>query len=136
MTIFYSKINNSTLEELHMRENVLLNNFKNEFLSTYSEFLLKHKIHCEIRLYRWIDTDSRWLRKENDGYSAMIQVDLLNNDNSMLVLDESVCSCFFIITYVAYFPLKRKYRVFQADDLDELWDETKHLIHMINGGST
>lgn len=136
MIIFYKTINNSTLDELHMRENVLLNNFKKEFLSTYSEFLLKHKIHSEIRLYRWTDTASRWLRKENDGYSAMIQVDLLNSDKSIIELDESACSCFLTITYVAFSPIRRKYRVFQADDLGELWDEIRHLIHMLNVSST
>lgn len=136
MISFYRTKNNSTLDELHMCENVLLENFKKEFLSTYSEFLLEHKIHSEIRLYRWTDTATRWLRKENDGYSAMIQVDLLNDDNSKVELDESVCSCFLIITYVAFYPIRRRYRVFQADDLGELWDEIRHLIHMLNGSST
>lgn len=136
MIVFYRTINNSTLDKLHMFENVLLDNFKKEFLNTYSEFLLKHKIHSEIRLYRWTDTASRWLRKKNDGYSAMIQVDLLNDDNSIIELDESVCSCFSTITYVAFSPIRRKYRVFQADDLGELWDEIRHLIHMLNVKST
>lgn len=136
MVTYYKIINNNTLNELHMCENALLDNFKKSFLNIYSECLLKHKIHSEIRLYRWTDSASRWLKKENDGYSAMIQFDLLNSDNSIIELDESVCSCFSTITYVAFSPIKRKYRVYQADDLGELWDEIKHLIHVLNGNGT
>ena len=115
-----------------MRENILLNTFEKEFLNTYSKLLLNHNIHSEIHLHRWIDTTSRWFQKENDGYSAMIQVDLLDEDNSIIEVDESVCSFFLDITYIAYFPIKRKYRVFQADDLGELWDEIRHIMHMLN----
>lgn len=136
MIIFYRAMSNSTLEELHMYENAVLDNFEKEFLNTYSDILLKHKIHSEIHLERWIETTSRWIRKANDGYSAMIQVDLLNENNSIVELDEFMCSCFMTITNIAYFPIRRKYRVFQADGLGELWKEIRHLILMLNDSST
>lgn len=93
---------------------------------------MKHKVHTEIHLCRWIDEAIRWHRKEYDGYTALIQVDFLDDENSVIEIDEFVCSVFLVISYIAYFPLKRKYRVSQSDNLDELWDEIEIVIGLLD----
>ena len=71
---------------------------------------------------------NRFWRKPYDGYSAMLQLDILRNEHLIVEIDEDVASFFFYTTHIWYNPLSGKYRIFLSDVTESLFNDLKMYI--------
>ena len=130
--ITYSKIMDiNYIHAIQEHENNIYYAFQDSFKVLYSNILLKYDIHYNITLHRWTDTYVKWPKKKYDGYNTLLEIDFLNNKNSIIELDENICSFFKNITTIYYMPFRRKYRIYQTNNLTALWEEIKNSITML-----
>ena len=130
--ITYSKIMDiNYIHAIQENENNIYYAFQDSFKVLYSNILLKYDIHYNITLHRWTDTYAKWPKKKYDGYNTLLEIDFLNNKNSIIELDENICSFFENITTIYYMPFRRKYRIYQTNNLTVLWEEIKNSITML-----
>ena len=131
MVNYYKKIDSTDLCKIYEYEMKQLNVFKEILESEYGNILRQFKIHCAVHISRWTDTTSKIPYRNYDGYTSMLQIDFLDCNGSIIELDENVFSFFENITYISYNLLRRKYRIYQTDALQELWEEVKRAIRML-----
>ena len=133
MINYYKKITADILDIIHKQEVQQFSETEKIFQTKYADFLERHGIHYVIYVTRWIDDYCRCCNKQYDGYTAMLQIDLLDCNNSVIEVDENVCNFFEEITVIRYFPLRRKYRIYQATQLYELWGDIEKVVKILNG---
>lgn len=129
MYTYYETIDEHVLVDIYKYEEQQLSKFKSEFDSLCLNISKLHGWNYTACIQRWTDTTfAMWGNHPFDGYSAMLQVDFTDNIGNLVEIDESVCSFFEYITYVAFHPFKRKYRVFQNEELESIRKEIKQFV--------
>lgn len=102
--------------------------FKSEFDSLCLSISKLHGWNCVICIHRWTDIADKCVDKPLDGYTATLQIDFIDNNGNVVELDEKICSFFENITFIAFDPIKQKYRVFQNEELANIRTAMKQFI--------
>lgn len=131
MIYYYKNIEATDLHKIYEYEKKQYNLFKEKLELVYGNILKQFGIHCEIHIRRWTDNITNIPYKYYDGYTAMLQIDFFDCNNSIIELDENVFSFFEDITYISYNLFKRKYKIYQANELQELWSEVVFAIKLL-----
>ncbi len=127
MDTFFKAIDEHVLEGIHEYEEQQLLKFKSEFNSLCLSISKQQGWDYTICVTRWTDTANRWSNRPLDGYTATLQVEFMKN-GEVVELDESGCSFFENITFIDFHPIRRKYRVFQNEELADIRTEIKQFI--------
>ena len=130
----YREIDEDIINQMYNYEYKLCEELNTIFINKYEDFLNKYNLHTDIYVSRWIDKTGRNPRKYYDGFSSMLCVDFKDSDNSVIELDENLCSVDDYITNIYYLTFKRKYRVYMKDnleELEELWSDIEKTINLI-----
>lgn len=135
MVNYYKKIDTTDLCKIYEYEMKQFHIFKEKLESEYGNILKQFKIHCTVHISRWTDAIGKMPFIHYDGYTSMLQIDFLNCNNSIIELDENVFSFFENITYISYNLLRRRYKIYQTDELQELWVEVKRAIRILEANN-
>ena len=128
MFSYYKDIDENTLALIYEYEEQQERRFKKEVDSLYLNILKRNECNYIISLQRGIESVGRIENKTFDGYTAMLQIDFIDKEGNVIELDESICSFFETITYISFNILKRRYKIFQNEDLLEIRAEIKKFI--------
>ncbi|MBR0541460.1 MAG: hypothetical protein IJK26_04555 [Clostridia bacterium] len=102
-----------------------------EYLIDICPKLITSNCFYDASIVRWIDKKNRCKNKTFDGYTAMIQIDFYDEKKNLIIVDETICSIFDNILYIAFIPIARKYRIFKNEDLNDLKNEIVKTIDLI-----
>lgn len=130
MYIKVKMINESVLAAIYEYEEQQLKIFRNKFDSLYLNILKSYGWNYRINIQRWIDDYfKRYIQL--DGYTAMLQIDFIDDNDKIIEVDENVCSFFETITYIRFYPIRRKYEIFQKEELVELPKDIKRFLYSL-----
>lgn len=132
MFTYYKSLDKNRMRVFYEYEMQQLENFKKKFERLYSNVLKSYGWNYLIHVYRWIDTKDKLSNRQYDGYTATLQIDFIDHNNSVIELDESFCSCFENITYISFDLISRRYSVFQNEEFGELWLGVKKIVNKLN----
>lgn len=123
MNTYYRNIDGCVLSTIYEFEEEQLSKFKNEFDGVCSYISKTHGWHYRSYITRWIDKTYRLTRKPFDGYTAILQVDFMDDYGELIELNnEDVLNFFGYITNISFDIFKWKFEVFQ-EELTELRSE-------------
>lgn len=128
MYSYFTVIDEHVLAAVYEYEEQQLLRFKSEFDSLCLSISKLHGWNCVINIHRWTDIADKCVDKLFDGYTATLQIDFIDNNGNVVELDENVCSFFENITFIAFDPIKQKYRVFQNEQLANIRTAIKQFI--------
>lgn len=127
----YKRIDLEVAEAITAYEESQFEKFKKRISELDMRSIYARRWNFKIKVYRWYDNYGKraFKRKEYDGYTAMLQIDFMEDDSGRIVeIDESVCSFFENITYISFDSIRRKYTVFQNDSMEALWREVSEFV--------
>lgn len=128
MDTYYKTIDEHVLVDIHKYEEQQLAKFKSEFDSLCLNISKLHGWNYTACIQRWTDTTTKWGNHPFDGYRAMLQIDFTDNTGNLIEIDESFCSFFEYITCITFYPFRRKYNVFQNEELESIRTEIKQFV--------
>ncbi len=128
MYSYFKVIDEHVLAVVYEYEEQQLLRFKSEFDSLCLSISKLHGWNCVISIHRWTDIADKCVDKPLDGYTATLQIDFIDNNGNVVELDENICSFFENITFIAFDPIKQKYRVFQNEELANIRTAMKQFI--------
>ena len=133
MIHYCNKIDADDLQKIYEYEMMQFDYIKRKFETEYADTLEQLGVRWTIYVSRWTDntTKLKLLHQNHDGYNAMLCIDLFDHKNSIIEIDENIFSFFEEITCIYYFLIRRKYRIYQADELNELWTEVRQAVGML-----
>lgn len=134
MYTYYKAIDENMLLDIHKYEENQLSKFKHEFDRRCTGISKLYGWHYVACIHRWIDVENKWGSNPLDGYTATLQIDFIDNNGKIVEIDESICSFFENITYISFNPLRRKYRVFQNEQLEDIRLEIIRFIYNLKTG--
>lgn len=123
------EIDSYVLADIQKYEEMQLAAFRHDMESLCSQISKLNNWRYTICVHRWIDGTEK--RKKLDGYTATLQVDFMNAADSVIQVDEDICSFFENITYISYNQLRQKYLVFQNEKLVNIRTEIRQLIQTL-----
>lgn len=129
MVTYFKTIDKHLLAVFYEYEDQQLLKFKREFDRLCSSISKLHGWNYTVRIERWIDNTGNWIKRPLDGYTAMLQVDLTDNNGNLIEMDEDLSTFFETITYIVFDPIRRKYRVFQNEKLVDIRMEIKRFFN-------
>ena len=131
MYTYFNAIDERVLSVIYEYEEQQLLRFKSEFDSLCLSISKLHGWNYSVCIHRWTDTADKWVYRPIDGYTATLQIDFTDNNGNVIELDESVCSFFENITFIAFDSIKQKYRVFQNEELVDIRIAIKQFIYSL-----
>lgn len=124
----YYEIDESVLADIHKFEEQQLSKFKSEFDCLFKSISKLYNWNYTVCVYRWIDTVAKWKNKQFDGYTATLEINFTDPNDNIIEIDESICSFFENITFISFNSIRRKYRVFQNEKLENIRAEIRRFI--------
>lgn len=128
MYAYFNVIDEHLLSVIYEYEEQQLLRFKSEFDSLCLSMSKLYGWNYTICINRWMDTADKWVNRPLDGYTATLQIDFTDNNGNLIELDESYSTFFENITFIVFDPIRRKYRVFQNEELENIRAEIKQFI--------
>ena len=128
MYSYFKVIDEHVLADIYEYEEQQLLRFQSEFDSVCLNISKLQGWNYVVSIQRWTDIADKCTGKPLDGYTATLQIDFIDNNGNVVELDEKICSFFENITFIAFDPIKRKYRVFQNEELANIRTEIKQFI--------
>lgn len=122
---YYYEIDEDLLTDIQKYEEQQLSKFKSEFDSLCLSISKLYNWNYTVCVNRWMDTTAKWRNKKLAGYTAILQIDFTDTNGNLIEIDESICSFFENITFISYNPIRRKYRVFQNEKLEDIREEIR-----------
>ena len=136
MYSYFKTIDETVLAVLYEFEEHQLLRFKSEFDSLCLSISKLNGWTFVIDIHRWTDNADKCLDKPFDGYTTTLQIDFIDSNGNVVELDENICSFFENITFIAFDPIKQKYRVFQNEELTSIRTAAKQFIAEQSGDGT
>lgn len=131
MFTIHKVLNDDDLKSIYQYEEEQLHKFKNEFDNVATSVARLRGWSYNIRLYRWTDYVSKLNDKTYDGYTATLQIDFTDHNNCVVEFDENVCSFFENITYISFNPIRKVYRVYQNEGVEEIRTDVSKFIRSL-----
>jgi hypothetical protein len=128
MYSYFKTIDEHVLAVVYEYEEKQLLKFKSEFDSLCLSISKLHGWNYVISIHRWTDIADKCVNKPFDGYTATLQIDFIDNIGNVVEFDENICSFFENITFITFVPIRRKYRVFQNEELASIRTEMNQFI--------
>ena len=128
----YHEISKSVLTDIQEYENQQLSKFQKEFDCLFAGISNLYGWNYAVNVHRWIDRAVKWRNKRFDGYTAMLQVDFTDSNGNLIEIDENVCSFFENITFIEYYPILRKYKVYQKEELRDIRKEIERFLQLLD----
>lgn len=126
---YYREIDEEMFTDIQKYEEQQFSKFRKDFDGLCSGISELYGWNYSVDLQRWMDPVCKRRNKPLDGYTATLQIDFTDSGGKLIEIDENVATFFENITYISYIPIRRKYRVFQNELLEDIRAEIMEFIH-------